>query len=900
MTSKEIELNLIQLVENPINDDFIFDFLLAYGISKTSVTRLKKGDFNMSKIPGEVLYKGKVFFKKNDSANLLYEVENLAKDERILKQNPRFVLLTDHKTFAARDLKLRYNKEFTLEELPQNFEFFLPLIGGEIYKQSNNNEADRNAAYELAKLYDILIEDNPALKEGHTHLLNVFLARILFCFFAEDTGIFDAGIFTKALTLHTKDDGADVHILLNDLFRKLDSKTDDHPAYVQHFPYVNGGLFRQVIDAPVFSRKSRNILLNCSELDWSEINPDIFGSMIQAVADPEERSDLGMHYTSVENILKLIRPLFLDELYEEFEKNRDNDKALRRLINRMGKIKFFDPACGSGNFLIITYKELRLLEIKIIQRLIELDVERRGEFQFYYTQIALSQFYGIEIKDFAHEIAMLSLWLAEHQMNLVFENELPEWGKSVPILPLKQAGHIVCANAATKPWDEVCPRNQDDEIYLIGNPPYLGARYQKIENKKEIERILGSVIKNHKKLDYITIWFYKAVKYIRSYNAKVAFVSTNSICQGEQVQPIWSNLLTDNIEIYFAHTSFKWINNAIGNAGVTVIIVGLRNTIQNQPKYLFTNNIRKEVKNINGYLAEGNNTFIVTRSKPISKFPSIKSGNRALDNGYLLLSLIEKNDLLKKDARISSIVKPIKGSAEFIRGNDKFCLWIENEEQLNLALENKDIKERLDKVFEYREERNLNQTKNYYQFLSMDLPKESSIFIPTVSSEKREYIPLGIFDANTVIIDPNFAIYDAQPWLFGILHSKMHMVWVDAVGGKLETRYRYSAKLCYNTFPFPKITEKQKYTINQYVFSVLDERARFPQKTMAWLYNPETMPAGLRQAHRELDEAIERCYRLAPFSSDAERLEYLFKMYDEMTRRDTLWAKEKKARKGKR
>ncbi len=894
MTSKEIELNLIQLAENPINDDFIFDFLLAYGISKTSVTRLKKGDFNMSKIPGEVLYKGKVFFKKNDSANLLYEVENLAKDERILKQNPRFVLLTDHKTFAARDLKLRYNKEFTLEELPQNFEFFLPLIGGEIYKQSNNNEADRNAAYELAKLYDILIEDNPALKEGHTHLLNVFLARILFCFFAEDTGIFDAGIFTKALTLHTKDDGADVHILLNDLFRKLDSKTDDHPAYVQHFPYVNGGLFRQVIDAPVFSRKSRNILLNCSELDWSEINPDIFGSMIQAVADPEERSDLGMHYTSVENILKLIRPLFLDELYEEFEKNRDNDKALRRLINRMGKIKFFDPACGSGNFLIITYKELRLLEIKIIQRLIELDVERRGEFQFYYTQIALSQFYGIEIKDFAHEIAMLSLWLSEHQMNLVFENELPEWGKSVPILPLKQAGHIVCANAATKPWDEVCPRNQDDEIYLIGNPPYLGSRNQDEIQKKDMESVFR---KDYKSMDYVSIWFYNGAKYIEGYNAKLAFVSTNSICQGLLVSLTWPRILNENIEIHFAHTSFKWINNAIGNAGVTVIIIGLRNKSSDRPKYLFTNNIRKEVKNINAYLLNGENIYIQSLNQPLSNFPPMNFGNMPADGGNLLFTEEEKKEFLIKEANAEVWIKELISAHEFLNGKKRFCLWLEGISKDELAALPY-VKERVELVYKERLKSSRPQLANIpHLFAQITQPSNSDfILIPRHSSEEREYIPLGFFGSEIKASDSALIVATSQPWLFGILHSKMHMVWVDAVGGKLKTDYRYSAKLCYNTFPFPEITEKQKYTINQYVFSVLDERARFPQKTMAWLYNPETMPAGLRQAHRELDEAIERCYRLAPFSSDAERLEYLFKRYDEMTRRNTLWAKEKKKR----
>ncbi len=891
MTSKEIEANLIKLTENPINDEFIYDFLLAYGISKTSVTRLKKGDFNMSRVEGEVLYKGKIFFKKADTDNILYEVERLANDERILKQNPRFVMLTDNETIAARDLKLRYNKEFSYQELAQNFEFFLPLIGGEIYKQSNNNEADRNAAYELAKLYDILIEDNPALKEGHTHLLNVFLTRLLFCFFAEDTGIFEEGIFTKALKLHTGDDGANVHTLMNDLFRKLNSNGGVHPAYVQHFPYVNGGLFREEIDTPRFSRKSRNILLNCSELNWSEINPDIFGSMIQAVADPEERSGLGMHYTSVENILKVIRPLFLDELYEEFEKNRDNEKALRRLIGRLGKMKFFDPACGSGNFLIITYKEIRLLEIKIIQRLIELEAEKRGEKTLHFTNISLSQFYGIEIKDFAHEVAMLSLWLAEHQMNIVFEEELMDRGKSEPILPLKEAGHITCANAATIRWEDVCPRNEGDEIYLIGNPPYLGSRNQDVEQKREMEIVFR---KDYRSMDYVSIWFYKGAKYIEGYNAQLAFVSTNSICQGLLVSLTWPKVLNENIEISFAHTSFKWTNNAIGNAGVTVIVVGLRNK-SSKPKYLFTNNIRKEVKNINAYLLDSSDVYIVSRNQPLSEFPPMNFGNMPADGGHLLFSEEEKSDFLEKEPNAKKWIKELISAHEFLNGKKRYCLWLEgiSEEELD---ELPFVKERIELVYNERINSSRPQLAQIpHLFAQITQPPNSEfILIPRVTSENRDYIPIGFFSSNYKAGDTNLIVASSEPWLFGVLHSKMHMVWVDAVGGKLETRYRYSAKLCYNTFPFPEISEKQKYSITQYVFSVLDERAKFPQKTMAWLYNPETMPSGLRQAHKELDEAIERCYRLAPFNSDAERLEYLFRLYDEMMRKDTLWAKEKR------
>ena len=838
MTSKEIENNLQKLTENVVNGEFIYDFLLAFGISKTSITRLKKGDFNMSNTVGEVLYKGKIFFKVESADKLLVEIENLDKDERIVKHNPRFAMLTDYVTLAVRDLKLRNNREFPITELAQNYEFFLPLIGGEIYKQTNNNEADRNAAYELAKLYDILIEDNPALKEGHTHFLNIFLTRLLFCFFAEDTGIFPSAIFTNAINLHTSADGANVHEFLNDLFRKLNSNTEVHPAYVQHFPYVNGGLFKDEIETPRFSHKSRNILLNCSQLNWSEINPDIFGSMIQAVADPEERSGLGMHYTSVENILKLIRPLFLDELYAEFEKQHDNEKALRRLIHRMGKIKFFDPACGSGNFLIITYKELRLLEIKIIQRLIELDAEKRGETQFYYTEISLTQFYGIEIKDFAHEVAMLSLWLAEHQMNIVFETELPDWGKSIPILPLKQAGNIACANAVTTRWEDVCPKLEDDEIYLIGNPPYLGSRNQDEEQKQDMERVFHT---DYKSMDYVSIWFYKGAKYIEGCNAQLAFVSTNSICQGLLVSLTWPRILNENIEISFAHTSFKWTNNAIGSAGVTVIIVGLRNICDKRPKYLYTDNLRKEVKNINAYLLDSNDIFIVAKSKPLSSLPEMFFGNMPNDGGNLLFNEEEYENLVNQYPSAKKFVRKYMGGSDFINGSSRYTLFI-NDDELDEANLNDEISNRLKKVYEHRskstEKSTRDKAKLPHKFYFSGHKETDALIIPRVSSERREYIPIGFLTSDTVIADSAMAIYDAQPYLFGVLHSKMHMVWVDAVGGKLKTDYRYSAKLCYNTFPFPEISEKQKHIITQYVFSVLDERARFPEKTMAWLYNP--------------------------------------------------------------
>lgn len=693
---------------------------------------------------------------------------------------------------------------------------------------------------------------------------------------------------------------------------------------------MNGGLFKDEIKIPKFSKKSRDILLDCGNLNWDEINPDIFGSMIQAVADPEERSGLGMHYTSVPNILKLIKPLFLDELYEEFEKNRDSAKNLEKLLTRLSDIKFFDPACGSGNFLIITYKELRLLEIKIIQQLIDLENEfadmqitaqtkmnfsGKGDTvaipptqqkinfggkqaKIYYPQIQLSQFYGIEIKDFAHEMAILSLWLAEHQMNKIFVDQLEGFGQTDPILPLKESGKITQGNAATLDWEKACPKEENDEIYIIGNPPYLGSRNQDAEQKKDMELVFR---KDYKSLDYVTIWFYKGAKYIEGINAKLAFVSTNSICQGLLVALTWPRILNENIEINFAYQSFKWINNAKGNAGVTVIIVGIRN-VNNKPKFIFTESIKREVKNINPYLTEAAESYITPRATPITKqlLPMMK-GNAAIDDGnFIFDSEIDAANFKNTFPAQAYLVREFIGSEELINNKKRYCLWLKDANGDDLE-NNPEIKQRIERVIVFRNKSPKEQTRRYALkptlFMEDRQPDSDYLMIPVVSSENRDYIPIGFLNKNVIANYSSFILPNASGLEFGILHSKMHMVWVDAVGGKLETRYRYSAKLCYNTFPFPEITAKQKEIINQYVFAILDERAKFPQKTMAWLYNPDTMPKDLKNAHCELDEAIERCYRLAPFTSDAERLEYLFKMYDEMTKKDTLWAKEKKTKK---
>ena len=932
----DIQNKLKFLAQNIDKDQFIYDFLLAFGFSKTTITRLKKGDYNLSKKEEELFYKGKIFFKTTTEEQLLHTIDELSKDEKIAKQKPRFLFVTDFKKGVAIDTRKKLNKEFALADLGEleQVDFFLPLSGAEIYRVENNNKADRDAAYKLGELYDLLVADNPDWVAKGTHQLNLFLSRLLFCFFAEDTGIFETkNIFTEALVNNTKTDGSDVDHFLDTLFLNLDSKPNnkiDFPDYLKGFPYVNGGLFGTEIDCPKFSKKTRQILIDTGELEWADINPDIFGSMIQAVADPEERNNLGMHYTSVVNIKKLIKPLFLDELYEEFEKNKENARALDKLLVRMSKIKFFDPACGSGNFLIITYKELRNLEIEIIKQLIDLnsgaseekqsvqskigfdadgaktivpDVQSKINFsgtqsKIYFTEISLTQFYGIEIKDFAHEMAILSLWLAEHQMNQIFETELLDNGRSKPILPLKEAGNIVAGNAARTNWEEVCPKNDGDEIYIIGNPPYLGSRNQDADQKSDLELIFK---KDYKNLDYVFIWFYKGAKYIEGINAQLALVSTNSVCQGEQVSLFWPRIFNEKIEIGFAYQSFKWTNNAKGNAGVTVIIVGLRN-VSAKPKLLFTESVAKEVKNINAYLLDSPDIYIYPRNKSISGFPELPKGNMPYDGGFLIFEDNEKSDLVNVHPESLKYFKKLYGASELMKGINRWCLWIKDE-SLDDAIKIDFIKERIDKVRKMRLSSSDSGAHKLaltpHRFRETRETTTSSIAIPLTTSERREYIPMCIIDNTYVGTNALSILYDCETYLFGVLHSKMHMVWVDAVGGKLKTDYRYSAKLCYNTFPFPPLTAKQKESITMYVYAVLDERAKFPEKTMAWLYNPETMPTGLKQAHQELDLAIERVYRLAAFNSDEERLAYLFKMYEEMTTKETLFAKEKKVRKKK-
>ncbi|MEL7662633.1 MAG: DNA methyltransferase [Methanosarcina mazei] len=875
----QIENNIQKLIDSFSKETFIYNLLLAYDLPKASITRLQKGNLNLSKVKGEISWKKRVFFKEVFDDDLHVTISSLANN---IQHEERFVIVTDYETFLAIDTKTQDPPlDIKLKELPKHYDFFLPWAGMEKAQYQNENPADVKAAEKMAKLFDEIKKDNPDNSPEFIHGLNVFLCRLLFCSFAEDTNIFKKNQFTNAIASHTQADGSDLNTYLEKFFEVLNTPEKERgslPAYLNDFPYVNGGLFREKIRVPIFTRRSRQAIIDNGELDWSIINPDIFGSMMQAVMTPEHRGGLGIHYTSVPNIMRVIEPLFLNDLREAFEKskeeakNKGNQKKLNELLHRLETIKIFDPACGSGNFLIIAYKELRKLEMEIYK-------ERRQTMP--YSLISLRQFYGIELDDFAHEIAQLSLWLAEHQMNVEF---FKQFGCTNPTLPLKEAGNIVQGNACRINWETVCPKKEGDEVYVLGNPPYQGARKQKKAQKEDIEVVFRGFPK-YKNLDYIACWFYKAGNYIKESNHRAAFVSTDSICQGEQVELIWPPLFDLHLEIDFAYQSFKWKNNAKDNAGVSVVIIGLR-CLSKNTKFIYFENRRKQAENINPYLIDAANIIIPKRKTSISRLPRMSFGNMPNDGGHLILSTEEMDKIISSYPESSVLFRKFVGSDEFINSLKRWCLWIEDS-QLDLALSIPPIKDRVNKCKQHRLESKDSGTNKLaerpHTFRDLNEAKNHSLIIPSVSSERREYFPIGFLSQNEIISNAAQAVYDAEMYLFGVIHSKIHNVWVRSIGGKLETRIRYSAEICYNNFPFPLISDQRKEEIAICGRRILEEREKHSEKTLAELYDPNKMPKGLREAHRLNDLAVERCYRSKPFESDEERLEHLFKRYEDMT-----------------
>jgi type I restriction-modification system DNA methylase subunit len=899
LSLKAVEERVAPLASRETYDrEFIFDLLLAYGKPQGNVTRLRNGSLNVAADPGtEVAQKNVVYFKET-GRDPLHVVEETKTSPAVIRFSTRFVIATDYIDVVAHDTKTNETIGFPIREINQHFTFFLPWAGMEKAQYVAESHADVKAAERMGKLFDELLHANPGIfdDERGRHSLNVFFTRLLFCFFAEDTGIFSDNQFTNAIGSHTQSDGSDLAEFLTDLFAALDTENPaDKPSHLVDFPYVNGRLFTMKDDqmVPRFTKQARDELIASGTLIWRDINPDIFGSMFQAIVTPGKRSDLGQHYTSVPNILKTIEPLFLDELKNEINEAQDSERRLVRLLDRIAEIKVFDPACGSGNFLVIAYKEIRKLEHAIIERLAELSPSHQVLWAD--SRISIENFYGIEIDDFAVEVAILSLWIAKHQMNREFRDK---FRVEIPLIPLKETGQIKAANATRIEWSEVCPNDGNSEVYLIGNPPYKGAKTQTREMKADFPFVFRSRPYS-KNMDYIALWFTKGADYIVGTRAQLAFVTTNSVAQGEHVGLMFPRIFLMGLEIGYAYTSFKWTNNAKKNAGVTVAVISLRN-VQSKPKYIFVDQLRLNADNINGYLADGSNIFVHRRTtKPLSpNLPVMVFGSMPRAKG-LVVTPEERSRLIASDLRVGRFIKSYIGTSEHLDGKDRYCLWISDADASD-AWSVPDIARRLTQVSEERRGSDAASTAAFadrpHRFVQISYRATESIIVPKVSSERREYIPFGYVGQETVISDLAFAAYDAAPWTLALLTSRMHMQWTRTVGGQHETRLRYSNTIVYNNFPVPPLSEVTKDKLTAAALRVLDVREYHCERTLAELYDPDNMPQDLREAHTEIDALVDSIYSKKPYQTDEQRLSDLFALYERMTAEETAKAPAKKTR----
>jgi type I restriction-modification system DNA methylase subunit len=909
--------------------DFVYELLAAYGRARSAITKLREGSLNLaSDKNNEILQRGVVYFKHVADPNKLHSTaEELAVDPLVVRYNPRYLIISDYERLVAVDTKKDSRLDINLRDIDRDVDFFYGWTGDEITDEKTEAVADRRAADKMKDLYAEIEKVNRIkLTDPHSnfrHDLNVFFSRLLFCFFAEDTRVFsrdEQAMFTNAIKDYTQTDGSDLDSFLITLFDALD--TQDKSGFTSpfsKFPYVNGTIFdtkKHSIGIPKFNAQARKLILDCGNQNWAEINPDIFGSMFQSIVDEEQRSSHGQHYTSVPNIMKTIEPLFLDGLREEFDKYYDNNLRLERLWNRISEIKIFDPACGSGNFLIIAYKELRKIEHAIIERLYGDEHKRQQLAGKLESRIKLDNFYGIEIDDFPHEIAILSLYLAKHQMNIDFEQQ---FGREIKLIPLKDNANIIHGDSTILDWKDVCPNVSHksgvktgpeqsalidfddepleleleeetwDEIYLIGNPPYLGSSLQDKDQKASMTRVFKS-FDNYKNLDFIAAWFKLGADYIRGTKAQLAFVSTNSICQGEQVALLWPYIFEKEVEIGFAHTSFKWTNGARNIAGVTVVIIGLR-TPSKTRKYIYDQGVRADVESINAYLSPGSDAIMLARrGHSISGLPDCVMGSKPTDGGFLIFDEAERSQIVNQYPHAEKFIKGFTGSGDYINGKTRYCLWIKDadaEEAMSIP----PIAEKIAKVEEFRAGRKdtpstVEYAKWPWRFRQRAHKDTTAIIIPSVSSERREYIPVGFLDGDTVASNAANIVYDAPIWLFGLITSRTHMAWVRAVAGKLKTDYRYSSAIVYANFPVPHLAEYQLKELTQKSRYILLTRENHSEKTLAEMYDPDKMPEDLRQAHHELDLAVDRLYRSKPYNSDEERLADLFVLYEQMTERE--------------
>jgi hypothetical protein len=921
---------------------FLVEFFNVFGISSKRVStfehRVKKLDDKDGYI--DLLWKGTILIEmKSLGKNLDKAYQQALEYTHGLKEHelPKYILVSDFENFRLYDLDEDKTVEFKLNDLVNNVQHFGYILGYQKKVYKEQDPANIKAAELMGKLHDRLEEI------GYTgHPLEVYLVRILFLLFAEDTTIFNKQQFQDYLEQRTAEDGSDLAAKLQELFQVLNTAKENRfknlDEQLADFPYVNGKLFEEILPMASFDSKMRLSLLECCYIDWSKISPAIFGSMFQSVMNPKERRNLGAHYTSEKNILKLIKPLFLDELWREFESVKDNKNKLPEFHKKLSTLKFLDPACGCGNFLVITYRELRLLELEILRAQYRKQSATSIESIIW---LDVDMMYGIEYEEFPARIAEVAMWLIDHQMNMLISNE---FGQYFVRLPLKKAAKIVHGDALKTNWQSLLnPINEINvfakhaNIYLveeseaeyktvnvqtetfeihkgkkhlekkeikfdfiIGNPPFIGSKIM-TQNQRdavvaEFDNVQGAGV-----LDYVTAWYIKAAKYIQDTKTKVAFVSTNSIVQGEQTSILWGQMLNKyKIKIHFAHRTFKWSNEAKGNAAVYCVIVGFANYDTNNKSIFEYEDIKGEAheikaRNINQYLVDAKDFFITKRTSPLCSVPKMFKGSQPTDGGNFLFTEEEKNEFLAKEPKARKYIKPLISAHEFINGEKRYCLWLIDAEPSELK-QMPHLLNRIEGVRQMRLKSSKQATVKWASqptlFTENRQPKDNYILIPSHSSENRNYIPIGFMTKDDILNNSCLSVPNATLFHFGIMTSLMHMAWVKSICGRLESRYRYSNEIVYTNYPWPdNPNEKQVKAIEKAAQKVLDARAEFPNSSLADLYDPLTMPPTLVKAHNELDKAVDLAYRPQPFTSEAKRMEFLFELYEKYTA--DLFTKEK-------
>ncbi len=875
--------------EKSESQSFWNDFFNVFGISRRRVGSfelpIKKADNKQGFI--DLLWKGMILVEHKSRGKDLDKATQQAKDYfPNLKEHelPKYILVSDFQKFRLYDLDTNETKEFELQDFVNHVHLFGFIAGYEKRVYKDEDPVNIAAAELMGDLHDRLKEIGYI---GHD--LEVYLVRLLFCMFADDTGIFNKGIFWEYIDLHTKEDGSDLAMHIAWIFHTLNTPNEKRFKNLDEnsvqFPYVNGKLFEETVQPAAFDKQMREMLLKACAFDWGKISPAIFGSMFQAVMNQTERRNLGAHYTSEKNIQKLIKPLFLDDLYIEFEKAKGSKGKLEALHKKIANLHFLDPACGCGNFLIITYRELRDLELEILKELYRkhksfLDVRL-------FIQVDVDQFAGIEYDEFAVRVAEVAMWLIDHQMNVKVSNE---FGQYFVRLPLKKSAKIVHGNSLRIDWESVVAKEKLN--FILGNPPFVGKTYQDSQQKSDMQSVFGNV-KSSGLLDYVTAWYIRASQTIQNTDIRCAFVSTSSISQGEQVGILWQELYSKyKIKIHFAHRTFSWSNEAKGNAAVHCVIIGFGlQDIENKRLFEYINikgeSTERKAKNINPYLTEGNDLIILKRVKPISNVPEMVKGSQPTDGGNLLLSDEEKNLFLQKEPKAEKFIRRFVGSEEFINNVYRWCFWlitIKPEELKKLP----HLLKKVELVKKMRLASTKTSTIKWAEFPTLFTenrqPNSDYLLIPSVSSENRKYIPIGFLSKDTIVSNLAFGLPNATLYLFGILTSEMHMTWVKYVCGRLESRFRYSNTIVYNNYPFPEnVSDKQKQKIETAAQAVLDTRAKYPDSSLADLYDPLTMPPDLVKAHKALDKAVDLCYRPQPFVSELNRIEYLFSLYEALS-----------------